>query len=139
MPVLDTQVLFAMQPSDGKHERALELLASTKRLTVPDTSLFEFLAVLRGRGKSNGAIKQIVLALGEVLRERDVAGVATMGPLLIASQCEVESEYGLSFFDSLIAASALATDGVVVSDDRAFDKVPGLKRVALGSREDQHL
>lgn len=131
MPVLDTQVLFALQPSDEKHENALKLIRSARGYTVPDTSLFEFHAVLRGRGKSNEAVKQIMLALDEILSERGVSQTATMDPLLVVSQCQLESEYGLSFFDSLIAASALAVDGAVVSDDRAFDKVPGLRRVPL--------
>ena len=132
MPVLDTQVLFAMQPSDPKHTKALRLLGSARGFVVPDTTLFEFHAVLRGRGMSNQAIKQVILALAEVVDARGVDTAKTFDPLLIASQCDLESKYGLTFFDSLIAASALKEDGVVVSDDKAFDSVPGLQRVPLG-------
>ena len=45
-----------------------------------------------------------MLARGEVLRERGVSKATTNRPLLMVSQCQPESEYGLTFFDSLIAA-----------------------------------
>ncbi len=121
-----------MQPSDKKHTKALRLLESARGFIVPDTTLFEFHAVLRGRGRSNQAIKQVILALAEVLDAKGADTAKTFDPLLIVSQCDLESKYGLTFFDSLIAASALRSDGVVISDDKAFDNVPGLERVPLG-------
>ena len=43
--------------------------------------------------------------------------------LLFIRQAEIEEKKGLSYFDSLIAASALAVDGaIIVSDDSAFDR-----------------
>ena len=44
---------------------------------------------------------------------------------------EISKNYGLTFFDSLIAASSLKVDRTIVSDDKAFDKVPDLKRIPL--------
>ena len=43
--------------------------------------------------------------------------------LLFIRQAEIEEKKGLSYFYSLIAASALAVDGaIIVSDDSAFDR-----------------
>ena len=131
MPVLDTEVLFALDPTDKKHGRALTLLASVPDLAVPDTSLLEFQMVLRTMGRRAAEIRQAVLNVGTILEGHGVSEARTMGVLLIASQCELESKYGLTFFDSLIAASALSVDLTIVSDDPAFDAVPGLKRIPL--------
>jgi len=49
----------------------------------------------------------------------------------VARQCEIEERYGLTFFDSFIAASTFRLDSVLVSDDRSFDKLPGMKRKRL--------
>ncbi|MEX2723476.1 MAG: PIN domain-containing protein, partial [Candidatus Freyarchaeota archaeon] len=54
-----------------------------------------------------------------------------IGTYLIIRQAEIEEKYGLSYFDSLIAASSLKLDGIVVSDDKAFDRVPNLKRIPI--------
>ena len=55
--------------------------------------------------------------------------VATLSPatLYLTSMLEVEVE--LEYFDAGIAAEALQLDGTVVSTDRAFDRVEGLKRL----------
>jgi len=47
---------------------------------------------------------------------------------LLAHQCELREKCGLSYFDSLIAASALSFDCQLISDE-AFDKILGLKRI----------
>jgi predicted nucleic acid-binding protein len=47
--------------------------------------------------------------------------------LYLASRLEGEAE--LEYFDAGVAAEALQLDGTVVSTDRAFDRVEGLKRI----------
>ena len=64
-----------------------------------------------------------LLAPHEFLTRSDVKEVKTLSMSLLAFQSEVEDRYGLSYFDSLIAASALTLDRQVVSDDEAFDRI----------------
>jgi predicted nucleic acid-binding protein len=131
MPVLDTEVLFALEPSNGKHRSVLKFLTSAKALTMPDASLFEFQTVLRTRGRDISEIRLAILAVRDILLGHGVQEAGTINSTMIARQCDLESRYGLTFFDSLIAASALALDSVIVSDDRAFDVVPGVTRIPL--------
>lgn len=132
MPVLDTEVLFAISPDDAKHSGAMSLLRSTNGLVVPDTAFLEFQMVLRARNISPMKIKEAVLDISTVLLGSGVKESGTLGSSLVVLQCELESKYGLTFFDSFIAASALSFDAVVVSDDPTFDLVPGLTRIPLG-------
>jgi len=37
-------------------------------------------------------------------------------------------EYKLDYFDAGVAAEALQHDGIVISTDKAFDKIPYIKR-----------
>ncbi len=131
MPVIDTEFLFALNPNDRRHEKALKTL-SVKGLKVPDTALFEFQVVLRARDRKPDEVASAMKALKYVFESNRIKEVSTINADLFVKQAEIEEKYGLSYFDSLIAASALAVDGVVVSDDAAFDKVPELKRVPLG-------
>ena len=129
MPIVDTEFLFALAPIDRKHERAMESL-SIKNLRVPDTALFEFQIVLRARGRKAGEVAKAIEAVREILG-KTAREIQTISTGLFLKQAEVEIKYGLSYFDSLIATSALITDATVVSDDRDFDRVPGLKRISV--------
>ena len=131
MPVADTELLFALNPRDPKHHQARSLLASTGNLYIPDVTLLEFELVLRGRGRTPRETAQALLALREVLLDAHALEARTLDTTLLTLHCELEAEHNLSFFDSLIAASALSLDAHIVSDDRAFDRVPGLKRLPL--------
>jgi predicted nucleic acid-binding protein len=132
LPALDTEVLFALDPKDPHHRRALRLLSSEPGLTVPDTALTEFVFVLRAMETGAREIGQIVLDVSKVLGDAGVKQAKTLDTLLLARQCELEVAQGMTFFDSLLAASALSLDQAIVSDDKAFDSVPGLKRIPLG-------
>lgn len=135
MPVADTEVVFALNPRDHKHRRALNVLDEIKGLLVPDTAVLEFQVVLRARGRNPSEVKMALLAVNEALTRHLVREVRTMSSTLLAVQCELEEAYGLSYFDSLLAASALAVDRQVVSDDEAFDRVPELTRIPLSQRK----
>ena len=131
MPVLDTEVLFALDPKDAHHKDAIRFLGSRDDLVAPDTSLFEYLTVLRTMNVKPGDVKQLLLALTQELDRRGVPQARTIDLMLLTKHCELESDSGLTFFDSLIAASALSLGEAVVSDDEDFDMVPGLQRIRL--------
>ncbi len=74
-------------------------------------------------------------AVNEALNRYQVEEVKTVSSSLLAIQCELEETYHLSYFDSLVAASALTADHNIVSDDEAFDRVPELNRIPLTTTE----
>ena len=131
MPVADTEVLFALSPKDPKHHGVLKLMKELTNLAAPDTAILEFQTVLRARGRSPSEVKMALLALHEALTRQNVKEGKTINTALLALQCDLEERYELSYFDSLIAASALSLDRRVISNDEAFDKVPNIKRIPL--------
>ena len=134
MPVADTEFLFALNPKDRKHQYAIRLIKEITDIMVPDTAALEFQVVLRARGRSPSQVKMALLALHEALTRSNVAEVKTISPSSLAFQSELEERCELSYFDSLIAASALTLDRQVISDDDAFERVPNLKRIPLSSK-----
>ncbi len=97
---------------------------------VPDTALIEFELVLRARNISSEDIKKALYAVHLILSGYGVRYIKTIDLELLAIHLELMEEYGLTYFDSLIAASALRIDGII-SDDRDFDKVEGLNRIPI--------
>lgn len=140
MPVLDTEVLFALNPRDHLHSQALKLLAELRqeglRIYAPDTSIFEFQVVLRSLDRSPLLIRKAMLGLRRALEINGVTEASTLDSQLIARQCEIEERYGLTFFDSFIAASTFRLDSVIVSDDRSFDRLLGMTRKGLSPKPD---
>jgi len=134
MPVADTEFLFSLNPRDRKHQYAIRLLKEISDLMVPDTAALEFQVVLRARGRNLSQVKMALLALHEALTRSNVEEAKTVSVSLLAFQSELEERYGLSYFDSLIAASALTLDRQVISDDDAFERVPNLKRIPLSPK-----
>ena len=131
MPVIDTEVLFSLNPRDSKHEFALRLLKARDDLMAPDTAIFKFQVVLRARGRNPSEIKIALWALHEALARHAVKEVKTITTDLLVLQCDLEKRYEPSYFDSLIAASTLALDRNIVSDDKSFNKVPEIERIPL--------
>ena len=87
--------------------------------------------VLRTQGRTPTAVRRVLLALRTKFAVYGIAETNTLGLDTLALQSELEEKYGLSYFDSLIAASARTVDSLIVSDDKAFDRVPGLTRIPL--------
>lgn len=138
MPVLDTDVLFALNPKDNKHGAALKLLSElqkrNKGILVADTTTFEFIAVLRSVNKKAPIIRAAILAIRKIIETVKGEEVNTICSDLLANQCTIEERFGLTFFDSLIAASTLNLDGELVSDDKAFDRISGIRRIPLSQK-----
>ncbi|MGH9878795.1 MAG: type II toxin-antitoxin system VapC family toxin [Nitrososphaerales archaeon] len=135
MPVLDTEVIFGLNPHDKHHTSTLkiidELSKKEQEILAPDTSIYEFQFVLRILNRRLSEVKLALASLKQIFEENRIKEARTLGIGTILLQCEFEEKYSLSYFDSLIAASAFVLDRVIISGDRAFDKVPGLARIPI--------
>ncbi|MEM2760471.1 MAG: PIN domain-containing protein [Nitrososphaerales archaeon] len=135
MPVLDTEILFGLNPRDKHHGSTLKILKElserNQKIFAPDSSVYEFQAVLSGLNKKLPEIMLAMISLKQAFEENGIEEAKTLSIGTILAQCELEEEYSLTYFDSLIAASALTLDKIIVSDDRVFDKVPSLSRISI--------
>jgi len=86
---------------------------------------------LKSRGRSADEIRRALLALKRIMLNYEVNEVKTIDVVMLLQHLELMGKYNLSFFDSLIASSALTVDGIVVSDDKSFNLVEGLKRIPV--------
>lgn len=136
MPVCDTEFLFALHPGDSRHTAARDLLERSPpgSLRIPTVVLWEFLSVLQGRGYSPPQIAETLRRIGKILDGHRIPPLPSTLPQLTRG-LELLESLRLTFFDALIAAAALEYDRVIVGNDTDFDRVAGLKRIALGRRK----
>lgn len=129
MPVADTELLFLMNPRDPRHRFAIKMLERLRgRLYVPDVAILEFETVLMSRGRSVEQVRRALSGLKKIFIQFSVREVGTISTDTLLLHLDIMERYGLSYFDSLIAAASVVVDGVVVSDDEAFDSVKELKK-----------
>ncbi len=135
MPILDTVVLFAAADAgDRFHRDSLGRLGNASKETMLGTfALLEFDLVLKSRGSTAEQRSDLM-----VLLLKDFANIATaihsVSPSTIAIAAQLESRFGLDYFDALLASESMEHDGIIVSTDREFEKIPGLKRIPLASK-----
>ena len=131
MPILDTVVLFgAADTKDPTHDKAKRFLA---RLEESDYYLasfatLEFDIVMKSRGLSH---EQRMLQHALLAKDYPASTVKArhLSPTVLYLAARIEGEEGTDYFDAGVAAEAMTLDGVVVSTDRIFDRIKGLKRI----------
>ncbi len=124
-------VLFgAADPKDHAHEKSVGYLA---RLAQPDYylagfALVEFDIVMKSRGFS---YRERMLRHALLARDYPMSTgkVRPISPTTLYLAAKMEGEEAADYFDAGVAAEAKALDGLVVSTDRFFDEIKGIRRV----------
>jgi hypothetical protein len=75
-----------------------------------------------------------LLALYEVLKRNNVEKAKTLSLSLLAFQSEIEEKLRSKLLRQSLSRLRVTLDRQVISDDYAFDKVPGLKRIPLSPK-----
>lgn len=131
MPVLDTVVLFgAADPKDPAHGKSVTYLGllSEPGYYLASFALVEFDIVMKSRGLTyrERMEKHALLARDY---PASAAKIRPLSPGILYLAADIEGEVGMDYFDAGVAAEAKVLDGEVVSTDRAFDKIQGVRRV----------
>ena len=91
-------------------------------------ALLEFDIVLKSRAISfNERMEKVALLIKDF--PQVTRRMSSITPATIYLTARLEKELSMDYFDAGVASEALQSDGVVVSTDRVFDKVPNLTRV----------
>ena len=82
-------------------------------------------------GKVANNETEVTSYINEICQAMDFYGIEVLSVRcdLIAKAAEIREKYGLSYYDSHHAAAALSYDKEIVSTDRQYDKVEGLRRI----------
>ncbi len=127
--LMENDVIFAfLNRLDKNHDIAHAIFRKIRdgelKIMVSSVSLLEMEFIYRSEKRESQMF-------------RDLAALAsfeniTFVPLtleIVLTSIYIRREYGLSFFDSHYAATALSLDGKIVSFDKAYEGVRGLQRI----------
>ena len=129
MPLIENDVIFAyMNSLDSNHETAAKLMQKLgKGETVAEFSSVA-LVEMELFYKSQKMENRLVLDLATIAALPGI-NVLPLTPNIAVAAAYLRETHELSFFDSHYAATALAVDGIIVSFDAAYDRIPGLTRI----------
>ena len=138
LPVADTEFLFGMRSSDTKHGYVRSILEELERaypdkrkeLSIPPLAIFEVVIVCMSEGKGINTIIETLELINDII-SRYKLGIMEFNVDQLVKGLAVYRDLKRGFFDSLIAGSALAHDGVIIGDDEAFLNIPNLRRKTL--------
>ncbi len=133
--MVDVEFLLALSPNHPKHSSVRRILEGEEGVIVTDTCLLWLHAILLAAGKTPSETRLAMITLRQILEDYGVKEVGTMGSELLILHSSIMGKYGLSFFRSLIAASALILGEPLVSDDTSYDSIEGLVRLPLTTSE----
>ena len=138
MPVADTEFLFGMRSSDTKHGYVRSILDELERaypdkrkeLSIAPLVIFEVVIVCMSEGKGINTIIETLELINDII-SRYKLGTVEFNVDQLVKGLAVYRDFKRGFFDSLIAGSALAHDGIIIGDDEAFLNIPNLRRKTL--------
>ncbi|MCD6243805.1 MAG: PIN domain-containing protein [Candidatus Korarchaeota archaeon] len=128
MPLIELDVLLAfINRSDRYHEVASRVIGaaiSDESYHLSSVALIEMSLIYRSRSMELELEEDLRLLLS-LFNGR----TTQLTPLEAMRAAWIRRKYGLSFFDSLHAASAMSLDSAIVSFDEAYDGVEELRRI----------
>ena len=138
MPVADTEFLFGMRSSDTKHGYVRSILDELetaypdkkKELSIPPLAIFEVVIVCMSEGKGINTIIETLELIDDITTTYKL-GIIEFNADHLVKGLAVYRDFKRGFFDSLMAGSALAHDGIILGDDEAFLNIPNLRRKTL--------
>lgn len=91
-------------------------------------ALLEFDIVLKSRGFSfDERMEKAALLIKDF--PNVTRRMSAITPATIYLTARLEKKLSMDYFDAGVASETLQSDGIVISTDRVFDKVPNLARV----------
>lgn len=131
MPVIELDMLIAfVNKADKLHSIAVKLFNKVAsglldNVAVPVSAYMEYELILRSRGYSEETISDDIKAFKHIRNLDEIPLTSN----IIVTASEIRMRYGLTYFDSLHAASALQYDKTIISVDKAYRKILGLQTI----------
>ncbi len=131
MPVIELDMLIALvNKSDKLHKVASRLFQNIaagrlKGIKLASSALLEYGLVLRSRGYHEREIREDLEAFRLIPNLQE----APLTSEVIVKASTLREIYSLTYFDSLHCATAILSDGQIVSSDNAYEDVPEVKKL----------
>jgi predicted nucleic acid-binding protein len=129
LPLIENDVIFAylneLDPNFSVAERIFRKISSGSiSVSISSVALVEMELIYRSENREEALLRDMV-----ALAALPNATFESLTPNVALSAVYLRQTFGLSFFDSHYAATALNLDQAILSFDHSYEIVKGLKRL----------
>lgn len=94
-----------------------------KNIYIPSSAFLEYELVLKSQGIDEIDILKDIIHFQNIKNIKEIP----IDSSIIVTASKLREKYNLTYFDSLHCSSALKMDGIFISTDEDFKKIPHLK------------
>lgn len=135
--MIETEFLFSLNPDHKFNKRVSKILELVKQDRIEVRCLasgfLEAIFVLKSKGMKESIIRSIIAAMISKLKK---SGVDKIEPIVVEALvgCMALRElYRITFYDALHASMALRISAVLISNDKVYDNIRGMKRISFAA------
>ncbi len=135
MFAIETEFLFSLNPDHRFNKSVTQILDLVKRERVDVRCLasgfLEVIFVLKSKGMSESIIRSIIAAMISKLKKSGVDKIEPIALEALVGCLALRELYMITFYDALHASVALNASAVLISNDKAYDNIRGMKRLSF--------
>lgn len=129
MPLIENDVVFAyLNEFDPEHSTAERIFGKLERgqirVEISSVSLLEMELIYRSEGREDMLLRDLA-----ALASLPNVSYIPLTPDIALASVYLRQTLNLTFFDSHYAATALSTNGAIISFDKTYEGVQGLRRI----------
>lgn len=126
MVILDTEFLFSLNETAPKHSKIKDILDNKhQNLKIPSIAIFEYILVLLSKNISNETIIESLSVLNDIFKAYDLK-ILELDLNQLIEGLKLRSAYKFGLFDCLIAGTAIASNELLIGDDKIFKDIKEL-------------
>ncbi len=131
MPLIETDTIYALLNSNDKYHKFSEeiikkIISNKLEAIFSSASLVELALIYKSKNIENEFKNDLI----EIQRIKNIEW-APLDAINSLTAAYLRETYQISFFDSLHAGIALNLDNQIISQDKGYDLITGLKRIPL--------
>ena len=113
----------------------IQILELVKRKRVDiiclASSFLEAIFVLKSKGMSESMIRSVIAAMISKLKKNGVDKIESITLESLLGCLTLRELYMITFYDALHASMTLSASAVLISNDKVYDNIRGMKRLSF--------
>lgn len=137
MFAIETEFLFSLDPENRFNKKVAQILDLAKhkkiRVICLASGFLEAIFVLKSRGMKESAIRSVMAAMISKLKKSAVDTIEPITMKALLGSLVMRERYVITFYDAMHASMALNASAVLISNDKVYDNIRGIKRVSFST------
>lgn len=97
------------------------------------SGFLEIIFVLKSKGMKESVIRSIIAAMISKLKKSRIDNIEPITLEALLGCLALRELYAITFYDALHASMALSASAILISNDKVYDNIRGIKRISFAA------